>query len=292
MDASYGEDYAKKGQYGDMFGALNAFISGLAFIGFLAALQLQRKDLKLQREELDRSRAESEKQTKQFMEQTILLKQQIEQQKIMHRKQSAMDLAAMLMKKVDNANSKGKECSFDDALEDLMVVYIDFKTHRKTSEKIANEAYFRFDKCFYVWDSIYSLYDFILFTIQYDEYIDDTGKLELTQYVGTLLSDSSTRALSYLYYLYRYNEKKGKTPEYIKNHIYHKTYQEFESDIFRSTASYLSDVVGYEGEGFLEKAEKISQGFIRMLKQVEFDLLFSTEECINSEPANSAKKPC
>lgn len=80
MDVTYNGNYEKEGQFGDMFGALNAFISGLAFIGFLVALQLQRKELKLQREEMERSRVESEKQTAIYEDQNQLLKTQLEEQ--------------------------------------------------------------------------------------------------------------------------------------------------------------------------------------------------------------------
>lgn len=71
------------GQIGDCFGALNAFISGCAFIAVVVSmkqqteqLKLQREDLKnqradlaLQREEMKKSREEAEAQTQQFKEQ-------------------------------------------------------------------------------------------------------------------------------------------------------------------------------------------------------------------------------
>lgn len=69
----------KYGQVGDMFGALNAFISGCAFIGVIVSLYLQRQDLKLQRKdlalqlnEMRNAHMEAEKQTKHFEEQVQL----------------------------------------------------------------------------------------------------------------------------------------------------------------------------------------------------------------------------
>ena len=66
----------KYGLVGDMFGALNAFISGCAFIGVIISLYLQRQDLKLQRkdlalqlQEMREARKEAEEQTQQFKEQ-------------------------------------------------------------------------------------------------------------------------------------------------------------------------------------------------------------------------------
>ena len=46
------------GTYGDMFGAINALFSGLAFAGVIVAIFLQRKELELQREELTATREE------------------------------------------------------------------------------------------------------------------------------------------------------------------------------------------------------------------------------------------
>jgi hypothetical protein len=44
------------GTFGDMFGAVNALFSGLAFLGVIVAIILQRQELELQREELRASR--------------------------------------------------------------------------------------------------------------------------------------------------------------------------------------------------------------------------------------------
>jgi len=47
-----------RGQFGDMFGAVNTLFSGLAFVGFLYAIHLQREDLRLQRQDLALTRNE------------------------------------------------------------------------------------------------------------------------------------------------------------------------------------------------------------------------------------------
>ena len=46
----------KQGQFGDMFGALTALFSGLAFAGMITAIVLQTKELSYQREELELTR--------------------------------------------------------------------------------------------------------------------------------------------------------------------------------------------------------------------------------------------
>lgn len=46
------------GVFGDMFGVANALFSGLAFVGLVFAILLQRQELGLQRRELEETRAE------------------------------------------------------------------------------------------------------------------------------------------------------------------------------------------------------------------------------------------
>jgi uncharacterized membrane protein YciS (DUF1049 family) len=51
-------DWQTRGQFGDVFGAVNALFSGLAFAGLIYAILLQREDLALQRTELQLTRQE------------------------------------------------------------------------------------------------------------------------------------------------------------------------------------------------------------------------------------------
>jgi hypothetical protein len=46
------------GEFGDMFGAPNALFSGLAFVGVIVAILLQKQELELQREEIRQNRLE------------------------------------------------------------------------------------------------------------------------------------------------------------------------------------------------------------------------------------------
>lgn len=52
------DDWGERGQFGDMFGGLNALFSGAAFAGVVYAIILQRRELALQREEMRMSREE------------------------------------------------------------------------------------------------------------------------------------------------------------------------------------------------------------------------------------------
>jgi hypothetical protein len=51
-------DWTSRGQFGDLFGVVNALFSGLAFAGLIYAILLQREDLSLQRNELEMTREE------------------------------------------------------------------------------------------------------------------------------------------------------------------------------------------------------------------------------------------
>lgn len=51
-------DLGSRGQFGDMFGAVNALFSGFAFLGIIFTIYLQRNELALQREELKLTREE------------------------------------------------------------------------------------------------------------------------------------------------------------------------------------------------------------------------------------------
>lgn len=53
-----GKSLTDSGQFGDLFGSINALFSGLAFAGVIIALFYQRQELELQRQELRATRAE------------------------------------------------------------------------------------------------------------------------------------------------------------------------------------------------------------------------------------------
>lgn len=57
-DGEKSEIWAKRGQFGDLFGSVNALFSGLAFSGLIYTIYLQRQELELQREELRLQREE------------------------------------------------------------------------------------------------------------------------------------------------------------------------------------------------------------------------------------------
>lgn len=66
----------ERGTFGDMFGAVNALFSGLAFAGLIVTLIYQKEELKLQREELRETRNELNAQKLEFQEQNKKMKRQ------------------------------------------------------------------------------------------------------------------------------------------------------------------------------------------------------------------------
>jgi hypothetical protein len=64
------------GEFGDMFGGVNALFSGLAFVGVIYAILLQRRELQYQREELEQTRREIKGQREQLEAQNRTFRQQ------------------------------------------------------------------------------------------------------------------------------------------------------------------------------------------------------------------------
>ncbi len=73
------DNWGDRGTMGDMFGAVNALFSGLAFAALLFTLQLQRDEIKLNRAEIALSRNELSKSVKAQQESQEALKQQVAQ---------------------------------------------------------------------------------------------------------------------------------------------------------------------------------------------------------------------
>jgi hypothetical protein len=71
-------DWQTRGQFGDLFGAVNATFSGLAFAGLIYAILLQRNDLALQRVELQLTREELQRSAAAQEQSEIALRAQAE----------------------------------------------------------------------------------------------------------------------------------------------------------------------------------------------------------------------
>ncbi|PRX53623.1 hypothetical protein [Flagellimonas meridianipacifica] len=76
------DDWESRGTFGDLFGAVNALFSGMAFAGLLYTIILQKQDINLQREEIIANRLELKKSAKAQQNSEKALKEQVEQMKI------------------------------------------------------------------------------------------------------------------------------------------------------------------------------------------------------------------
>jgi hypothetical protein len=76
MEPLDNNEWTHRGQFGDMFGVVNALFSGLAFAGLIVTIIMQRDELSLQRQELSLTRKEMEDTRKEFEQQNDTLKKQ------------------------------------------------------------------------------------------------------------------------------------------------------------------------------------------------------------------------
>jgi hypothetical protein len=72
------DDWSARGQFGDVFGVVNALFSGFAFAGLILAILLQREDLELQREELSLTRLELTRSAQAQVQSELALRAQAE----------------------------------------------------------------------------------------------------------------------------------------------------------------------------------------------------------------------
>lgn len=79
------DDWSERGTFGDLFGAVNALFSGLAFAGLLYTIILQKRDLEMQRAEIQMNRNELKKSASAQQKSEKALSQQVEQMKVTSR---------------------------------------------------------------------------------------------------------------------------------------------------------------------------------------------------------------
>ncbi|HKK87366.1 MAG TPA: hypothetical protein VJ917_00865 [Saprospiraceae bacterium] len=73
------DNWSERGTFGDMFGAVNALFSALAFAALIYTVVLQREEIKQNREEIRRNRKELAKGAKLQQRAQEVLKEQVEQ---------------------------------------------------------------------------------------------------------------------------------------------------------------------------------------------------------------------
>lgn len=101
-----------RGTFGDMFGAVNALFSGLAFATLIYTVMLQRHELKLQRQELEETRKELAGQRKQMEAQANTFRKQAFEDTFF----KLLDLQRKLASEaelIDSTTTKGRDCFLD-----------------------------------------------------------------------------------------------------------------------------------------------------------------------------------
>ncbi|UTW68315.1 hypothetical protein KFE94_14455 [bacterium SCSIO 12643] len=79
------DNWSDRGTFGDLFGAVNALFSGLAFAGLIYTIVLQKNDLEFQKNEIALNRTELKKTAKAQKNSEKALIEQVEQMKIASR---------------------------------------------------------------------------------------------------------------------------------------------------------------------------------------------------------------
>lgn len=206
----YIDEPTNRGTFGDMFGAVNALFSGLAFAGLITTLLYQRDELKLQRKELSLTRQELNAQKLEFQEQNKTFKcQRFEntffnmlslQQEII----SSLFLECSKFNEANNffGNCKIIECKGRDAFR---IIYLEAQI------KDANNNYYEglheylkninIDDCFndnivifnHYFRNLYQLYKLV----DTSELITDNKRYDYVQIISNLLSEYELVMLFY-----------------------------------------------------------------------------------------------
>lgn len=147
--------YSDIGSFGDLFGCYNALVSMLAFIGFLVALQLQRRELKLQRDEMERNREVSEKQAKAYEDQNKLITIQLEHARAQSTHQTFWNIYSILERNYSEFEIKRKGYDFLRSLVILKKLYIKQRIGINTVYFRPNEEYRKFIDSYYDLKSLF-----------------------------------------------------------------------------------------------------------------------------------------
>ena len=149
-------EISNRGAFGDMFGAVNALFSGLAFSGVIITIYLQTKELRLQREELRDTRQEIKGQKLQLARQADLASAQMFENSFYNILESLRLHVNGFSDSSSGYNFQGQEC---------FKVYKDYLNNKLDEEKDQGDAYLLFYNKFNNEMSIYFrlLYNLIKF---------------------------------------------------------------------------------------------------------------------------------
>ncbi len=99
------DNWSDRGTFGDLFGAVNALFSGLAFAGLIYTIYLQKQDLIIQRREIELNRNELKKAAKAQQHSEKALVDQVEQMKISAKLNALNTLINYYNTQISNSNN-------------------------------------------------------------------------------------------------------------------------------------------------------------------------------------------
>ncbi len=98
-------EWEVRGQFGDMFGAVNALFSSLALVGVIVAIWVQKQELALQRQELEETRNELKRSAAAQEEAAKALEEQIKNQILASRLNGLTSMMNSLEAEISNVHA-------------------------------------------------------------------------------------------------------------------------------------------------------------------------------------------
>lgn len=194
------------GKFGDSFGALNTLFSGLAFVGLIYAILLQREDLRIQSKELELTRQELRAQRGEFAEQNATMRIQRFENTLfnmisMHNQ--ILESIVIFQKQTIGWNASSEEHIRYSGSAAFRIIYEDFKTQyeneRKSNKNDVESINNSYNNIFTKYREILPHYLRSLYRIF--KFIDETNQIETKKfYTDIVRSKISDPELMILYY--------------------------------------------------------------------------------------------
>lgn len=205
------KDWSERGQFGDLFGSINALFSGLAFAGMIITLHQQHEDLNYQRKSIEQTNEEMKRQTEEFdMQNQTLKRQQFDNTffELLRMLQTITNNLALDFEFYDEQSRKmvKMSCSGKKVFHELFI----FRKHKilipnydclesleiEIQEKDLNTVFGRYDLAF--------LYHYFLFVYRILKFVDQSklltsynDKYNYIIYLKSTLSNYETIVLCY-----------------------------------------------------------------------------------------------
>lgn len=199
------QDWVVRGQIGDSYGALNTLFSGLAFVGLIITILLQREDLKIQNETLvlqieeqKKQAAETERMANELENQKKLMTLQRVESTLFQLIKTFQDYRETIQYRVNSNETKTGQ----DALSQIYnwIQHATFNEQKSDKEK--------FDIMFSrLQHQLHNYFRMIIYILQYlnDSSINDSEKMTFADCLNLNMNDHEI-ILIYLFYMNKQHE--------------------------------------------------------------------------------------